>query len=230
MLKEKAEEKGLEAPSQKKQIKPNAYLWRRGYPSVFKLTSKNNSVPRISRIELKAMLDANQPVVLIDLRDFDLGEPMLPTAFKIAIPRTKEEQSLFPKDRALTKENQLILFKEALKLSDEQFQKSFKFSHPRKDQQLIFYSSTGVRSDTITVAAMSMGYNAKSLLGGSRLWNKYYGPDEGLPIPLSKKSMLSSSSTDSSPPVEELSKSNPPSSPSIEKKSSRPNPTSSTLR
>jgi len=97
----------------------------------------------------------------------------------------KRKKPLFAQDNkvAMTKEQQILVFKEALRLTDDQFQKKYKFSHPKKDQVLIFYSSTGVRSDSIAEVALNMGYNAKSLLGGSRLWNKFYGPNDTTPIP-----------------------------------------------
>jgi len=51
-----------------------------------------------------------------------------------------------------------------------------KFPKPKPNQTVIFYSSAGRRSDHATKLAVEMGYNAKSLLGGSRLWNKYNDP------------------------------------------------------
>jgi len=80
----------------------------------------------------------------------------------------------------MTKDQQAHLFKEALKLTEQQFLSKYKFPPPKKNDLLIFYSSTGKRSDWITDVAKGMGYNSKSLIGGSRLWNKYYGPDNGI--------------------------------------------------
>lgn len=125
--------------------------------------------PRISRTELKELLDSKQPVTLIDLREISLheNEPPLPGAHSFTILRkikngkSAEERSGFLRD--------------ALKLSPEQFKAKFKRPVFGVDDNIVFYSSIGIRSEEVTNYAISLGFkNSKSLYGGVRLWNKYY--------------------------------------------------------
>jgi len=186
LLIERKREKGEEVEPPKV-FKDGAFLWRKGYPSLLQIKNKQSpNIPRISCKELKELLDSKQNVAIVDLRDSDVGEPMIPNSGRIPIARTKLEKPLFKKDneKTMTPEQQILSIKETLKLGEEQFQKKFKFNRPRKDQLVVFYSSTGIRADTITEASSQIGFNAKSLLGGVRMWNKYYGSDTGLPIPL----------------------------------------------
>jgi len=53
------------------------------------------------------------------------------------------------------------------------FKAKYRFEKPTENHQIVFYSSVGRRSDIVTKIALELGFkNAKSLYGGSRMWNK----------------------------------------------------------
>ena len=55
----------------------------------------------------------------------------------------------------------------ALKLSDEKFKMQYGFSKPSKDQKVIFYCHSGVRSQSACELASAMGFNDVSNYKGS---------------------------------------------------------------
>jgi len=164
--------------------KPEDIIWE-------KLTEPTMSflpgIPRISREELEILIkNQDRSWIVVDLRDNnpsqDRGEPMIPSAHNLPLPRVsspnkKENTEKNKKEKKEEKEEMSPdeVFKKSLEeLNDEQWTQKFKFSKLKKSDKIIFYSSSGKRSDLITKTALELGFSTvKSLSGGSRLWAKF---------------------------------------------------------
>ncbi len=91
----------------------------------------------ITRDALKALIDAKEEYVLIDVREKEeLSYGMLPTAHNIPLHELEYALDLVPED----------------------FQKKYRFKKPEKEEKVIFYCRTGGRSSMATAFAEEHGY------------------------------------------------------------------------
>jgi len=78
-----------------------------------------------------------------------------------------------PKSQEQIIAESLDFIQRELQVPEAYFKGKYRINKPSLDQNIIFYSSVGKRSDEATKIALKLGFkNAKSLYGGSRLWNK----------------------------------------------------------
>jgi len=126
--------------------------------------------PRITIYELKELLDSEHPPIVIDVRDFlaHENEPSIPRSLFFSVAR-------FNKKRPKPIHERAHFINDAIKLSFPQFKIRYKVSPPRTHQPIVIYSNLGIRSEEVALYAIEKGFkDVKSLVGGARLWNKYY--------------------------------------------------------
>lgn len=142
-------------------VPDSTILLTRTFPSVVE-QREQSSVPCLTWQELKEMVGKDD-VVLIDVRQDFAGEPPLPNHLHLPIDLTKNPETQFTKDRerGSTKEQQQAQIKQAL-MSPEQFKARFG-KGITKQSRLIFYSTTGVRSEAATEAAIQMGFKSSKV-------------------------------------------------------------------
>jgi len=112
--------------------------------------------------ELKELIDAKKPYVLIDVREDDeLQYGVIPTAHHLPLGELED----------------------ALAMPPQSFKTRFHFPKMSKKDLVVFYCRTGGRSSQATSFALSQGYQAKNLTGGIWTWStidprvKRYGPE-----------------------------------------------------
>ena len=108
-------------------------------------------------------------LILIDLRtNFFEEEPPLPGSFNIPVPRITE----LPQEQ---RDVATQFLQDAVNMPEMLWKTKYnKCPQLTKDHYIVFYSSTGVRSEYAATKAQSLGFKAYSLFGGSRLWTKHF--------------------------------------------------------
>jgi len=122
----------------------------------------DNQTPIIKLNELKGLIESKKDYILVDVRNKDeLQNGMIPTANNVPLPEIEH----------------------ALDLSQDEFEKEFKFPKFEKDDNLIFYCRTGARSEMATKIAISKGFTkSKNYTGSIWEWSEHdpnvkrYGP------------------------------------------------------
>jgi len=166
--------------------KPEDIIWEKLTEPVMSFLP---GIPGISREELEKLVkNQDRSWILVDLRDNnpsqDQGEPMISFAYNMPLPQVlspkkkRKENTEKKKNETEEKKEEISpdeVFKKSLEeLNEEQWMQKFKFSKLKKSDKIIFYSSSGKRSDLITKTALELGFSTvKSLSGGSRLWAKF---------------------------------------------------------
>lgn len=98
-------------------------------------------VNEISKSDLKSLIDQSDGAryTLVDVRSADetKGEmPLLPTAHNIPLPE----------------------FMEAMELDEEQFEDCYSFKKPARDDRIVVYCRSGVRSAQAAIILKALGY------------------------------------------------------------------------
>jgi len=105
---------------------------------------------KVSRDELKELIDKKGSYVLIDVREEDeLVHGMIPTAKHLPMSE----------------------FAEAWKLSSEEFSKKYGFAVSKKDR-IIFYCRSGNRSEQAAAHAQQLGFDAANYEGSILDWSE----------------------------------------------------------
>ena len=103
----------------------------------------------ISRDELKHLIESKSNYILIDVRNKnELVYGMIPTAHHIP----------------------LLEIKEALNMSEPDFEEKYHFKKPTKNDNIIYYCKSGGRSEIATEKTLSMGYKARNYAGSTSDW------------------------------------------------------------
>ena len=109
-------------------------------------------IPIITTEELKAAIDNNEPLTLIDVRRKDeLSHGMIPTAKNIPLDELEK----------------------ATTLSEQEFQKTYNFTKPKEDNKIICHCRSGGRSERAVDFLLKKGFtNVKNYKGSIRAWSE----------------------------------------------------------
>lgn len=117
-------------------------------------------INEINKSDLKDLIDQSdsaQQYTLVDVRSADetKGEmPLLPTAHNVPLPE----------------------FMEAMELDEEQFEDCYSFKKPARDDRIVVYCRSGVRSAQAAIILKTLGYeNVQNYKGSALDWYSTHG-------------------------------------------------------
>lgn len=108
-----------------------------------------DTIPTISTSDLKEFIRKKEGILIDVRRKEELSNGIIPSASHI------------PLDELET----------ALIMENQGFQERYQFEKPNKEDQIVFYCRTGVRSERATELARKFGFNAKNYKGSIWEWS-----------------------------------------------------------